>query len=291
MGIQSIQDTVRLSNGVEMPCVGLGVWKAGGEDVVQAVQWAIQAGYRHVDTAEKYENEAEVAQGIRRAGIDRKQLFITSKLAEHGAENAIAHCEQSLRRLNTDYLDLYLIHWPMPWLDRYVETWQGLETLYRQGKVRAIGVSNFAQEHLDTLLAQCDIAPMVNQFEHHPYYQTPELLDYCRQHGIQFEAYSPLANGAVFEDAALRALAEAYGKSVSQIILRAMLQDGIVVIPKSIHRERIEQNAQLYDFSLSEADMRTLYAMDRDEKMATPRPDQTFEEFFRLKREREAQNA
>lgn len=286
--IRSINDVVKLSNGVLMPWFGLGVWQASGEEVVDAVKWAIDdGGYRQIDGAAVYGNEEEVGLGIKNASVSRKDIFLTSKLVENSYEAAISHCEKSLQDLQTDYLDLYLIHWPRPYEgEGYVDAWKGLEKLYKDGKVRAIGVANFLVEHLETLKEKCDIVPMINQFEYHPYYQRRDLQAYCKENGIQYQAYSPLAGGAVFKDEAFKPLAEKYGKSVAQIILRFELQTGAIVIPKSVKKERILDNAKIFDFELDAADMQTIIDMDQNIKVTCADPNQQWPDFMAEKQAR-----
>ncbi len=288
--INSINDVARLANGVLMPRFGLGVWKAGDEEVVSAIGWAVEAGYRHVDSASIYGNEKGVGRGLKNCGVSRHDLFITSKLRAH--DQAAAECEQTLRDLQTDYLDLYLIHWPRPYNgDEYVNAWKSLEKLYREGKVRAIGVANFYAEHIEKLRENCDILPMVNQFECHPYYQNEPLRKYCADNGIQYEAYSPLGGGAIFEDQTLKAIAVKYHKSIAQVVLRYTLERGIVVIPKSVNRDRIASNADVFDFTLDKEDMEKIRALDQDMKVVCSYPDMTGDQFRQLKAERMAKGA
>ncbi len=284
--LKSINDTTKLSNGVLMPWVGLGVWQAEGQDVINAVKWAVQAGYRHIDTASIYGNEKEVGIGIKEGGVSRHDLFVTSKLLKHGYESAITSCEQTLKDLQTDYLDLYLIHWPRPTEGKYIESWKGLEKLYKDGKVRAIGVANFYDIWIKEIMEQCDIVPMVDQFEYHPFYQMRELHQFCIDNGIQYEAYSPLGGGAVLKDPEISKIADKYGKTSAQVILRFELQTGAVVIPKSVHKERIESNMDLFDFELSQEDMQEFYAMDKNIKITCARPDQPWPEFMKEKEAR-----
>ena len=290
---RSINDVTKLSNGVLMPWFGLGVWQASGDEVVDAVKWAIDGGYRHIDGASVYGNEKEVGIGVKESSVSRHDIFITSKLIENGYQQAIDHCEQTLRDLQTDYVDLYLIHWPRPFegSKAYVDAWKGFEKLYKDGKARAIGVANFYESHLQDIMDECEIVPMVNQFEYHPYYQMPELQAFCKKHNIQDEAYSPLAGGAIFKDDAFKPFAEKYGKSIAQIVLRFLLQTDTVVIPKSVKKERILDNAKIFDFEIDAADMEALKAMDQQIKITCARPDQQWPDFLKEKEERMAAGA
>ena len=278
MSIKSINDVTRLNNGVLMPRFGLGVWKAKGQEVVDAVTWAIEAGYRHIDT---------VGTALQNCGISRKDLFITSKVAKMGYKEALDSMDQTLSDLQTDYVDLFLIHWPHPELgDTYLEMWRAMERIYKEGKARAIGVANFYAEYLQRIMNECTIKPAVNQFECHPYYQMPELQAFCKENGIQYEAYSPLAGGAVFGDERFAPIAEKYGKDVAQIILRWELQRDIVVIPKSVKQKRVLSNMDVFDFELEEADMKLIDAMDINTKVTCARPDQLWPDFLAEKEAR-----
>ena len=289
MTITSINDVTKLNNGVLMPRFGLGVWKAKGQEVVDAVTWAIEAGYRHIDTAAVYGNEKEVGIALQNCGISRKDLFITSKVAKMGYKEALDSMDQTLCDLQTDYVDLFLIHWPHPELgDTYLEMWRAMERIYKEGKARAIGVANFYAEYLQRIINECSIKPAVNQFECHPYYQMPELQAFCKNNEIQYEAYSPLAGGAVFGDDRFAPIAAKYGKDVAQIILRWELQRDIVVIPKSVKQKRILSNMDVFDFELEEADMKLLDAMDINTKVTCARPDQLWPDFLAEKEARMA---
>ena len=289
MTITSINDVTKLNNGVLMPRFGLGVWKAKGQEVVDAVTWAIEAGYRHIDTAAVYGNEKEVGIALQNCGISRKDLFITSKVAKMGYKEALDSMDQTLCDLQTDYVDLFLIHWPHPELgDTYLEMWRAMERIYKEGKARAIGVANFYAEYLQRIINECSIKPAVNQFECHPYYQMPELQAFCKNNEIQYEAYSPLAGGAVFGDDRFAPIAAKYGKDVAQIILRWELQRDIVVIPKSVKQKRILSNMDVFDFELEEADMKLLDAMDINTKITCARPDQLWPDFLAEKEARMA---
>lgn len=292
MTITSINDVTKLNNGVLMPRFGLGVWKAKGQEVVDAVTWAIEAGYRHIDTAAVYGNEKEVGIALQNCGISRKDLFITSKVAKMGYKEALDSMDQTLCDLQTDYVDLFLIHWPHPELgDTYLEMWRAMERIYKEGKARAIGVANFYAEYLQRIINECSIRPAVNQFECHPYYQMPELQAFCKNNEIQYEAYSPLAGGAVFGDDRFAPIAAKYGKDVAQIILRWELQRDIVVIPKSVKQKRILSNMDVFDFELEEADMKLLDAMDINTKVTCARPDQLWPDFLAEKEARMAAGA
>ena len=285
--IRSINDVTRLNNGILMPWFGLGVWKAEGQEVVDAVKWAVQAGYRHIDTAAVYGNEKEVGIGLKECGVDRKDLFITSKVANMAYKAALDSMEQTLLDLQTDYVDLFLIHWPHPEMgDTYLEMWTAMERIYKEGKARAIGVANFYEEYLQRIMNECTVKPAVNQFECHPYYQMPELQKFCRENDIQYEAYSPLAGGAVFGDERFAPIAAKYGKDIAQIILRWELQKGIVVIPKSVKQKRVLSNMDVFDFELEEEDMQKIDAMDINTKVTCARPDQLWPDFLAEKKAR-----
>lgn len=242
-----------LSNGVELPILGLGVYLSPeGEITASSVRWAVEAGYRHIDAAAVYGNEESVGEGIRTCGLPRDELFITSKLWNDDMRKGrqLEAFQESLKRLGTDYLDLYLIHWPV---DNHVESWHILEELYQAGAVRAIGVSNYHKQHLEAVAAEAKIMPMVNQFECHPYLSQQPLIDLCGQYSMVYEAYSPLGgqDGPVLADPVIGEIARAKNRTPAQIVLRWHLQRGTVVLPKSNHRERIQSNAQLFDFELT----------------------------------------
>ncbi|MFD3199800.1 MULTISPECIES: glyoxal/methylglyoxal reductase [Bacillus] len=270
----SLKDTVKLHNGVEMPWFGLGVFKVeNGNEVTESVKAAIKNGYRSIDTAAIYKNEEGVGIGIKESGVAREELFITSKVwnEDQGYETTLAAFEKSLERLQLDYLDLYLIHWPGK--DKYKDTWRALEKLYKDGKIRAIGVSNFQVHHLEELLKDAEIKPMVNQVEFHPRLTQKELRDYCKAQGIQLEAWSPLMQGQLLDNEVLTQIAEKHNKSVAQVILRWDLQHGVVTIPKSIKEHRIIENADIFDFELSQEDMDKIDALNKDERVG-PNPDE-----------------
>lgn len=252
------QSWIVLNNGIKMPQFGLGVWQTeNGQQVIDAVKAAVKAGYRAIDTAAAYENEDGVGQGIRECGLDRSELFITSKLwnSDQGYDNTLRAFDKTMERLGLDVLDLYLIHWPCPNDGLFVETWKAFETLYKQGRVRAIGLSNFTKENIQTLLDSCEIKPMVNQIECHPYLTQVEMQSFLFQNQIAMTAWSPLAHGEVFGDQTLQKIADKYGKNIAQVVIRWELQRGIITIPKSINPKRIEENIQVFDFVLSAEDM------------------------------------
>ncbi|MCY7751216.1 glyoxal/methylglyoxal reductase [Bacillus inaquosorum] len=270
----SLKDTVKLHNGVEMPWFGLGVFKVeNGSEATESVKAAIKNGYRSIDTAAVYKNEEGVGIGIKESGVAREELFITSKVwnEDQGYETTLAAFEKSLERLQLDYLDLYLIHWPGK--DKYKDTWRALEKLYKDGKIRAIGVSNFQVHHLEELLKDAEIKPMINQVEFHPRLTQKELRDYCKAQGIQLEAWSPLMQGQLLDNEVLAQIAEKHNKSVAQVILRWDLQHEVVTIPKSIKEHRIIENADIFDFELSQEDMDKIDALNKDERVG-PNPDE-----------------
>lgn len=272
-----LQETTTLNNGVKMPWLGLGVFKVEeGPELVHAIKTAICHGYRSIDTASIYGNEAGVGEGIREgmkeAGITREDLFITSKVwnADLGYESTIRAYEESLEKLGLEYLDLYLIHWPVE--GKYKEAWRALETIYKEGKVKAIGVSNFQMHHLKELMKDASVIPVINQVEYHPRLTQEELKAYCFKHQIQLEAWSPLMQGELLDHPVLQEMAEMYGKTVAQVILRWDLQNGVVTIPKSTKTHRIIENASLFDFVLSEDDMKRINELNQNKRVG-PDPD------------------
>lgn len=263
----NLKDTTTLHNGVKMPWVGLGVFKVNeGEEVVQSVKAAIKNGYISIDTAAIYKNEEGVGQAIKESGIPREDLFITTKLwnAEQGYESTLEAFKTSLNKLGLDYLDLYLIHWPGK--NKYKETWKAFEKLYKEGRVRAIGVSNFQVHHLEDLISSAEIIPMVNQVEFHPHLTQKELRSYCKKEGIQLEAWSPLKQGQLLNEPVLEDLAHKYNKSVAQVILRWDLQHGVVTIPKSVKEHRIIENADIFDFELTAEDMEKIDGLNQESR-------------------------
>ena len=266
--------TITLNNGVEMPQVGFGVFQVPNEETTAAVASALKAGYRSIDTAAIYGNEEGVGKALAQSGIAREELFITSKIwiADMGYEATLEAFEASLQRLGLDYLDLFLIHWPAPEKDLYVETWKALEKLYSEKKIRAIGVSNFQPEHLNKLIAEGTVVPAVNQVELHPALQNREVIAANAEHGVVTEAWSPLAQGAMLTDETILAIAEAHKATAAQVILRWHLQQGRVIIPKSVTESRIIANLDLFGFELSDDELASIDALDRDGRTG-PNPD------------------
>lgn len=256
-----VQPMRELAGGVKMPVLGLGVWQmAVGRETEQAVEWAIEAGYRHIDTASMYRNEQSVGAALKRSGLPREDMFVTTKLMPVRG-SAVRELDKSLTRLGLEYVDLYLIHWPLPLAN--ARMWRQLETLQDAGRARAIGVSNFGCDRLAKLGETSERTPTVNQVQFSPYQYRRRLLEYCNQQEIVFEAYSPLARGQGLHDPTISAVAERLDLTPAQVMLRWAIQHGAVVIPKSSHKERIRSNAQLFDFELTEADMQALNALDR----------------------------
>lgn len=263
---QSIADYTTLTNGVKMPWLGLGVWKVeDGAEVVRSVEAAIRHGYRSIDTAAAYKNEAGVGDGVRNSGIPREEMFITTKIfnSDQGYEEALAAFERSNQKLGLEYVDLLLIHWPVK--GKYLDTWRAMEKLYNNGMVRAIGVSNFQIHHLVDLMGSCEVCPMVNQVEFHPLLTQEPLRDYCREHKIQLEAWSPLMQGKL-DLPVLQELAAKYDKTPAQVVLRWDLQHGVVTIPKSTHEGRIQENADIFNFSLTQEEMSRIDALNENRR-------------------------
>jgi diketogulonate reductase-like aldo/keto reductase len=257
----NIESKIRLNNGVEIPRLGLGVFRAPeGGTTRDAVKAALKLGYRHIDTAKVYGNEHDVGRGIRESGIPRDQIWVTTKLwnSDQGYQSTLQACDESLQKLGLDYLDLYLVHWPVP--GARLESWRAMETLLAQGKCRTIGVSNFMVRHIEELLKHCKVVPAINQIELTPYNYLfrKAVVDICQANQIQMEAYSPLTKGLRLGDPKLVKIAEKYGKSTAQILIRWVVQQNTIVIPKSIKADRIQANAEIFDFEISAADMALL---------------------------------
>ena len=263
----SISSVTRLHNGVTMPWLGLGVWQTKeGKEVEDAVKFALHSGYRSIDTATIYRNEEGVGKAIKNSGIPREDIFLTTKVwnSDQGYEETLRAFETSRKVLDTTYLDLYLIHWPVD--GKYKQTWRALEKLYADGKVKAIGVSNFMVSHLEDILATCEIVPMVNQIEYHPYHQQNEVHQLCREHKIQMEAWSPLMKGEILKVPAVMDIAEKYGKTPVHVVLRWDLQNGVVTIPKSVRADRIEDNAKIFDFELTDSEMQAIDVLEKGQR-------------------------
>ncbi|MEM9328000.1 MAG: aldo/keto reductase [Bacteroidota bacterium] len=264
---------VTLSNGIAMPSIGLGVLKAqDGQEVENAVLSALKNGYRSIDTAAAYRNEAGVGSALAKSGLAREEVFLTTKVwnSDQGYEETLAAFERSLAQLQTDYVDLYLIHWPVA--GKYKATWRALEKLYKEGKAKAIGVSNFQIHHLEDLMSSAEIIPMVNQVEMHPHLQQPDLLEFAKGHSMVLEAWRPIMMGEVNQLPELIAIGTHYGKTPVQVTLRWLVQKGVVVIPKSVTESRIIANADIFDFELSEEEMTAINHLDRGRRLG-PDPD------------------
>lgn len=256
--------TVSLNNGQALPLVGLGTFLLGpGAQAVRSILWAFEAGYRLVDTSLAYWNEPEVGEALRRSVLAREEVFVTSKLenADHGYDSTLAACERSLDNLGVDYLDLYLVHWPVPGVR--LETWRAMERLYTEGLCRAVGVSNYTIRHLEELLAAASVVPAVNQVECHPFLQQAALLEYCRERGVALQAYSPLVKALRLDDPTLVNVASRHGKTPAQVLLRWQVQRGVSAIPKATGREHLRENIDIFDFELGEADLAELNGLDQ----------------------------
>ncbi|PSM41040.1 oxidoreductase [Streptomyces dioscori] len=260
--------SLTLNNAVQIPQLGFGTFQIPPEDTRETTLAALEAGYRHIDTAQMYGNEKEVGQAVRDSGLDRADVFVTSKLNNdaHGHDNALRAFDRTLEAVGLDYLDLFLIHWPLPAKGEFVETWKALEEVYRSGRAKAIGVSNFQPRHLRRLLEGSDVVPAVNQIEVHPYLTQDEVRAFGAEHQIATEAWSPIAQGKVLDDPTINRIAERVGKSPAQVTLRWHIQRGDIVFPKSVTRKRIEENFDLFDFELSEGDIGEISALNRNER-------------------------
>ncbi|WP_297203604.1 2,5-didehydrogluconate reductase DkgA [uncultured Pluralibacter sp.] len=265
---------IKLHDGNVMPQLGLGVWKAGNEDVVNAIHKALEVGYRAIDTAAAYKNEEGVGKAIKSAALPREELFITSKLWNDDQKRPAEALRESLDKLQLDYLDLYLIHWPVPAIDRYVEAWKGLIELQQQGLIKSIGVCNFQAPHLQRLIDETGVTPVINQIELHPLMQQRQLHVWNANHKIQTESWSPLAQGGegVFDQAIIRKLADKYGKTPAQVVIRWHLDSGLVVIPKSVTPSRIAENFDVWDFRLDKDELADIAKLDQGKRLG-PDPD------------------
>lgn len=270
--------TIELNDGARIPQLGFGVYQIKPDETAAAVRAALDIGYRHIDTAEMYGNEREVAQGIRDAGLDRSEVFVTSKLNNgfHEPDAARRAFDATLKALGSDYVDLFLIHWPLPTLygGDFVSTWRVLEEFAREGRARSIGVSNFQVPHLERLATETDTVPAVNQVEVHPYFTNEKVRGYAREHGIAIEAWSPIAQGDVLGDAVINRIADGLGRTAAQVVLRWHIQRGDVVFPKTVNPDRMKSNFELFDFELDERAMEAISALDRGESgRRGPNPD------------------
>ncbi len=267
---------IRLNSGATIPQLGFGVFQIDRQDTAKTVQTALETGYRHIDTAQMYGNEAEVGEAIASSGIPRDELFVTTKCnnSNHGYDDSQRALDESLTKLGLDHVDLYLIHWPLPGKDLYVETWKGFEQAAKDGKTRSIGVSNFKAHHLDRLAQETDTVPAVNQIELHPHLQQPEMRAYDESHGIVTEAWSPIGQGkGVIDEDRIVAISKAHGKTPAQVTLRWHIQLGNVIFPKSVTDYRIRENFDIFDFSLTDEEMKAIGDLDKGERLG-PDPDQ-----------------
>ncbi|TFB68045.1 aldo/keto reductase [Cryobacterium sp. Hz9] len=267
--------TVTLNDSTTIPQLGFGTFQVTPETTKAATLAALEAGYRHIDTAEMYGNEKEVGEAVAESSLDRSEIYVTSKLNNgfHDRADALAAFDRTLDALGFEYLDLFLIHWPLPAVGDFVETWKAMEEMQRSGRVKTIGVSNFQQEHLQRLFDETDTVPAVNQIEVHPYLTQDSLRAFNTEHGIATEAWSPLAQGAVLSDPVILAIADRLDKTAAQVTLRWHLQRGDIVFPKSVTRSRVDENFALFDFVLTDADIAAITALNRDERTG-PNPDE-----------------
>lgn len=263
-----------LNNAVAVPQLGFGVFQIPPNQTRDATALALRVGYRHIDTAQMYRNEKGVGEAVRASGIDRSEIFVTSKLGNgaHAYDDALAAFNGTLRALDIGYVDLFLVHWPLATVSDFVETWKAMETIYRGGRVRAIGVSNFQVPHLERLAAECTVVPAANQIEVHPYLTNEAVRAYNAEHGIATEAWSPIAKGRVLDDPTIAAIAAQVGRTPAQVTLRWHLQRGDIVFPKSVTEDRVRENFALFDFELSDADVAAIAALNRNERTG-PDPD------------------
>lgn len=265
--MNSLTDSYKLLNGVKIPCLGFGTWQVeSGEEAISSVLSALKIGYRHIDTAQMYENEQSVGLAVKQSGIDRKEIFITSKLSNtvRGYQQTLDAVEQSLKKLQTDYLDLFLIHWPNPisfrnnWQEMNAQTWRALEELYRDKRLRALGVSNFHPHHIAALLKTASVVPMVNQIRLCPGDTQDKVANYSRAQGMLLEAYSPFGTAKIFDVPQMKEFANKYGKTIAQVAIRWSLQRGYLPLPKSVNFDRIKENADVFDFDLEEDDVQAI---------------------------------
>ncbi|RUX98536.1 aldo/keto reductase [Mesorhizobium sp. M2A.F.Ca.ET.040.01.1.1] len=267
-------EQLTLNDGSTIPQIGLGVWQVDPDITAKVVRWGIEAGYRLIDTAEGYRNEEGVGKAIRAAGVPRNELFITSKLRNgaHQRDAALRAFDDTMQKLGIDRIDLFLIHWPVPTQNKYVEAWKTLVELQQAGRIKSVGVSNFNQDHLERIIGETGVTPVVNQIELHPRFQQRDKRDFHKKHNIHIASWSPLGSGRLLSDPTLENLAKKHGKSVAQVIIRWHLQEGLIVIPKSIHEERIAGNFDVFGFELDEDDMQTIRGLDSADGRTGPDP-------------------
>ncbi|MDX8527532.1 aldo/keto reductase [Mesorhizobium sp. MSK_1335] len=267
-------EQLKLNDGASIPQIGLGVWQVDPDITAKVVRWGIDAGYRLIDTAEGYRNEEGVGKAIRAAGVPRDKLFITSKLRNgaHQRDAALRAFDDTMQKLGIDEIDLFLIHWPVPSQDKYVEAWKTLVELQKAGRIKSVGVSNFNQDHLKRIIGETGVTPVVNQIELHPRFQQRDSRDFHKQHDIHIESWSPLGSGRLLADPTLETIAGKHGKSVAQVIIRWHLQEGLIVIPKSVHQDRIAGNFDVFGFELDGEDMQTIRGMDTRDGRTGPDP-------------------
>ncbi|RAZ84341.1 aldo/keto reductase [Mesorhizobium hawassense] len=267
-------EQLKLNDGSTIPQIGLGVWQVDPDITAKVVRWGIGAGYRLIDTAEGYRNEEGVGEAIRAAGVPRSELFITSKLRNgaHQRDAALRAFDDTMQKLGVDQIDLFLIHWPVPSQDKYVEAWKTLVELQKAGRIKSVGVSNFNQDHLERIIGETGVTPVVNQIELHPRFQQRDKREFHAKHDIHIESWSPLGSGRLLADPTLEKLAKKHGRSVAQVIIRWHLQEGLVVIPKSVNQDRIAGNFDVFGFELDAGDMQTIRGMDVRDGRTGPDP-------------------
>ncbi|WP_079213491.1 aldo/keto reductase [Brucella pituitosa] len=265
---------VKLNDGNHIPQLGYGVWQVGNDEAISAVSEALKVGYRHIDTAAIYGNEEGTGKAINESGIARGDIYLTTKLwnKEQGYESTLKAFDESLKKLGTDYVDLYLIHWPLPSKDLFMETWRAFIKIKEEGRAKSIGVSNFRTADLERILKESDVVPVLNQIELHPQFQQDELRLFHSKHNIATEAWSPLGQGTILENPTLKAIAEKHGKSVAQVILRWHIETGNIVIPKSVTPARIKENFEVFDFSLNGTDHDAITKLDKTDGRIGPNP-------------------
>ncbi|TPN36837.1 aldo/keto reductase [Mesorhizobium sp. B1-1-6] len=267
-------EQISLNDGSTIPRLGLGVWQVDPAITAKVVGWGIKAGYRLIDTAEGYQNEKGVGEAIRSAGVPRGELFITSKLRNgaHQRDAALRAFEDTMDKLGIEQIDLFLIHWPVPSQDKYVEAWQTLVELQKAGRIKSVGVSNFNRDHLERIIGETGVTPAVNQIELHPRFQQREIREFHARHNIHTESWSPLGSGRLLSDATIAGIAAKHGKSAAQTMIRWHLQEGLIVIPKSVHQDRISANFDVFDFELDAQDLKAIRGMDSADGRVGPNP-------------------